>query len=163
MSWLKIGRWLLVGIVGLNGAAACGGRGNLPAGAMEGDSGGDFGGATAGVTVGGRATAGAVSFGGATTRGGANAFGGATNGGTSMVGGSLNMAGMGGVCMPGLGMCKGNALATCNAVGTGYTVKACVPGEVCLQTGNIAKCQKQICTPGQLQCDKSGGLVQACS
>jgi hypothetical protein len=172
MSWLKLGRWLLVGIVGVNGAAACGGRGSLPTGA--GETGDEFGGtvATAGVTTGGSAIAGTTSVGGATSTGATSSFGGTLVGGTGSIGGSASIggtlsmagaAGMGGVCVPGQGFCSNKVLAICNPTGTGFLVKRCVTGQICVQAGDVAACKAQICTPGQTQCDQSGGLVQVCS
>src|SRR3954463_11950404 len=127
MSWLKTGRWLLIGIVGLNGAAACGGRGDLPTGEATGD---EFGG-TVSTTGGSNATAGTFAFGGATSTGATGPIGGSVSGGATSIGGTLGVAGTrsvagtagiggtgGGICVPGLSMCRGNGVATCNPAGT---------------------------------------------
>jgi hypothetical protein len=138
MAWLKLARWFLLGVIGLSGAAACGGRGSLPG--YGGDElGGDsaFGGSsTAGTGVGGKAGA-----------------------------GGGNVAGSSGACSPGSMICQGNAVAKCDGAGRPGAPKACAPDQTCVQSGNRARCtnQSQLCKPNSLQCDPTGELVQACS
>jgi hypothetical protein len=135
MSWLKLGRWFLLGTIGLSGAAACGGRGSLP-GYDDGELGGDsaFGGSSAGSSqTGGRA-------------------------GTPGTSGSG-----GGECAPGSTICVGNAVAKCGGSGTLGAPKACAPGQSCVQSGNKARCTAQVCKPNTLQCDASGELLEVCS
>ena len=158
MSCLKLGRWAFLGAVGIGMSAACGGRGSLPTGGPN----GDFGGAT---TNGGDANGGSVnggsqpiggSLGGSQPIGGAIGMGGSVNGGSQPIGGA-------GVCVPGLGFCKGNTIALCDATGSGYVTMACPMGQTCEQSGDFAQCAKQLCKPGQVGCNASGEQVVVCS
>ncbi|HEX2871713.1 MAG TPA: hypothetical protein VHP33_10660 [Polyangiaceae bacterium] len=164
MSWSKMGRWLLVGIVTAVGASACGGRGNLPSGELVGDP---FGGTTsfagtssvAGVT----ATAGTVASGGASAVGGsastAGTFGVA---GTPSVAGTTGIGGTGSVCMPGSAFCEGNSVALCVGPGNGYAIMDCGRDQRCTDLGGKAYCQSLVCKAGTMQCDASGRYVQTC-
>jgi len=155
MSWLKMARWVLIGAVATGGAAACGGRGNLPTGE-----------ASAGDANGGQTFAGSFSFG---ARAGTSAIGGASTAGTSSTtGGTFPGAGApstGGtaqeICVPGLSMCEGNAIAIC--VGTGYARKDCGQSQRCVQQGDTPACVPLLCKPGQMLCDSSARYVQVCA
>jgi hypothetical protein len=135
MAWSKIGRWLLLGFVGLGGAAACGGRGSLPS----------YGDADGGELP----IAGTNSVSGSGGKAGA--------GGTSL-------GGTGGTCTPGSIVCVGESgLAVCDSAGNRGPAKPCAKGQSCVQSGSSAKCTAQICKPGQRLCDASGTLVEVCS
>ena len=156
MSWLKMGRWVVVGALGMCCAAACGGRGNLPIGdGFDGDSG----------------SAGALSFGGVSSFGGASATAGSavggsgTVGGSSVTGGSTGAAGTatgGADCGPNSGKCQGMAISFCDANG-GSVLMACGKGQTCVETPAGARCVKQVCTPGEVQCDAGGQTLQVCA
>jgi len=167
MSWFKLGRWLLVGLVFAGAASACGGRADLTTGGDPDETGGrNFGGA---ATTG--ATAGATNVAGVSSMGGFSSFGGTVaTGGTFGVGGTVNVAGtasVGGgpaVCVPGRGMCRGNSTAVCVSPGNGYILKDCGMNARCVQEqGDPPRCQSLLCKPGQMQCDPAGRFVQLCS
>jgi hypothetical protein len=163
---MKLGRWALLGVTAIAVSAACGGRNDLPAG---GGYEGDFGGSN---SVGGDLLAG-----GSTSVAGVTATGGKTFGGSSPVGGSIGTGGKvstggsgpiagaagAGVCEPGTGFCKGTTIARCDADGSGYATMACPRGQTCQQNGDIVRCVKQVCTPGQVQCDATGTTVVVCA
>ena len=165
MSWSKMGRWLLVGMVTAVGASACGGRGNLPGGdELVGDP---FGGTNS--------LAGASSFAGVTAVGGTvSSSGSGPVGGTVSVGGTFGVAGtgsgisgsttggIGGVCMPGSAFCEGNSVAMCVAPGNGYAIMDCGKSQRCVDSGGKAYCQGLICKVGAKQCDDTGRYVQTC-
>jgi hypothetical protein len=136
MSWSKMGRWSLLGLVGVGGAAACGGgRGSLP-------SYDDYAGGESSV-------------------GGSNA----TSGSGPLAGkaGAAGTGGTGDKCAPGSTVCQGNGVALCDSAGKLTPAKPCGKGQTCVQAGSAAKCTTQVCAPGQLQCDASGSQVLVCS
>jgi hypothetical protein len=156
MSWLKMGRWVLVGGLVVGGASACGGRGNLPTGdADPGDAGS---GQTFAGAVSSGARAGSGSVGGNSSTGGTFA----TMGGAFPIAGTSSAAGgPHEVCVPGLAMCEGNTRAIC--VGTGYALEDCGPDQRCVQQGDVPVCVPRACRRGQMMCDPSGRFVQVCA
>lgn len=167
MARLKLGRWLVIGLMTSSGVAACGGRGNLP---LSGGSTDDpdidepFGG-TAGV---GGSHAGS-SFGGVSVGGISQSFGGTVvTSGTGPIGGTFPVAGTaaGGaasVCVAGDSFCNGNSLTSCNRLGTALTTKPCGNAARCVELGGVATCQKQVCSPGSITCDATARFVQVCA
>lgn len=171
MRGLKLSRWALLGLAGTFVATACGGRNELP---TEGNIGvpGDFGGAfsTGGVTntaghmnmAGSAPLAGAIGVGGAVPIGGTVSVGGAVSVGGGATGGAAPIGG-GGVCVPGIGFCKGNTIAMCDATGSGYVTMACPMATACAQMGDVAQCIPAVCKPGATQCDPTAQLLQVCA
>jgi len=143
MSWLKLGRWVCVGLIGVTSAVACGGRGNLPYEPLEGD-------------------AGDRSFGGSAGSGGTKGSGGKAVGGK---GGGAGVAGTGGApaCKPGTTVCQKNGIAACSNAGTFGAPKPCAKGQTCVESGGRAGCTSQLCKPNQTQCDPTGTQVEICS
>jgi hypothetical protein len=129
----KLGRWTLIGTLGIASAAACGGRGSLR------NSGGD--GEAGDATSGFGGTAG--SFGGTTS------FAGKVSGGsTGIAGSAVGGSGVGGSGLAGTGGGKG--------CGVGPPCAApyrCVSGTCTL---------KQACNPLEQVCDPSGQLLLRC-
>lgn len=163
MSWMKLCRWALLGVTAIGVSAACGGRNDLPiGGGYEGDTGGSdsFGGAV--ITGGSTSTAGKTSTGGKVSVGGSTPIGGAIGVGGTVIGGNGGIGG-GGVCEPGTGFCKGGTIARCDDTGSGYAIMTCAKGQTCQQKGDVVTCVKQLCMPGQVQCDASGSTVMVCS
>ena len=134
MSWLKMGRWVLVGLIGLTSAAACGGRGSLPIAGYDDGEGGES------------------SFGGTNPTGGSSS-------GTSGKGGSGGSP----TCKAGTTFCQGNSVANCDATGKVSGSKVCPKGLTCVASGGGASCVNQVCKPKQASCDSTGTLVQVCS
>jgi hypothetical protein len=159
MSWLKLGRWALIGIASASGAAACGGRGNLASGELG--SGGDPNGEPFGGSV---SVAGKSSSAGSVSVGGGGPIGGSPVGGSFGTAGTVAAGGSGPIlCPPGFATCQGSSIAICDGSGSGYLLKDCGPGQRCVQNGDFPSCQPLVCTPGQMLCDASGTFVQVCS
>jgi len=163
MSWSKMGRWLLVGMVAAVGASACGGRGSLPSGSEE--VGEPFGGS---VSFAGAAafagSAGKPSIGGTNAAGGLGVAGASSFGGTfSGVAGTTSAGGFGSVCTPGTAFCEGNSVAMCVGPGNGYAIMDCGKGQRCVDVGGKAYCQDLICKAGEMLCDPTGRFVQVCA
>jgi hypothetical protein len=136
----KLGRWTLIGALGIASATACGGRGSLRNGGGDGEAGDDTSGS------GGTAS----SFGGTTSSagkasGGSTGIAGSAVGGKSSTGGS---SGVGGSGIAGSGGGKGCGLGPpCPAP------YRCVSGTCTLN---------QVCRPSERGCDPSSQLVVRC-
>ncbi len=145
MSWLKLGRWVCVGLIGVTSAAACGGRGSLPLEPLEGDAGDPSAGASGGS--------------GGTKGSGGKA--GSGKGGSGVAG----VAGTGGApaCKPGTRVCQKNGVALCGTSRTFGPPEPCGKGQRCVENGSNASCTTQLCQPGQTQCAPNGIQVEMCS
>ncbi len=156
MSWLKSGFWVLVGVVGLSGASACGARGNLDVGEFE-----PLGGATAagGASArGGAQSAGAMAVGGTPVVAGAPAFGGATAfGGSLGFAGTVATGGVPSMCAPGSVFCDGTSryVLVCSADGQSASSNL-----DCLTLGK--RCQGGACLCADTQTDCNGSPKDGC-
>lgn len=182
----KLGRWALIGALGIASATACGGRGNLRGTGGDVGDGGDessgFGGTPS--SFGGASSAGNVSVGGKAIAG-ASFAGNVSVGGSIGVGGSVGTAGTGGkgcgfgkacpppyqcvngtcslnrVCQPNEQLCEpgGQLLVRCLPDGSGYqAIQDCRgSGQIC----SNGACRNLVCAPRSVFCD--GDALRVCN